>query len=99
MVYVVSMLRINVYIPEDLNRQLAFTAKYERKVKAEVIREALEIGLKKIQPKSKTAQALLDLAKKAEQIPTKGSVPKDFIRNLDYYTWGGKKRDKFDFSS
>lgn len=85
------MLRINIYIPEDLNQQLAFTAQYMRKVKAEVVREALKAGLQKIQPAS-SAQALLALAKKAEQIPTKGKIPKDFIRNLDYYTWGGKKR-------
>lgn len=86
------MLRINIYIPEDLNQQLAFTAQYMRKVKAEVVREALKAGLQKIQPKTSSAQALLTLTKKAEQIPTKGKIPKDFIRNLDYYTWGGKKR-------
>ena len=91
--YIKIMLRINIYIPEDLNQQLDFTAKYMRKVKAEVVREALEAGLRKIQPKSNSAQALLDLAKKAKKIPTKGNVPKDFIKNLDYYTWGGKKRE------
>ncbi len=93
MMYIRAMLRINIYIPEDLNQQLDFTAKYMRKVKAEVVREALEAGLQKIQPKSSTAQALLDLAKKAKKISTKGDVPKDFIKNLDYYTWGGKKRE------
>ncbi len=86
------MLRINIYIPEDLNQQLDFTAKYMRKVKAEVVREALRTGLAKIQPKASSAQALISLAKKAERIPTKGKIPKDFIKNLDYYTWGGKKR-------
>ena len=86
------MLRINIYIPEDLNQQLAFTAKYMHKVKAEVVREALKTGLQKIAPKTSSAQALLSLAKKAKQIPTKGNIPNDFIRNLDYYTWGGKKR-------
>lgn len=87
------MLRINIYIPEDLNQQLDFTAKYMRKVKAEVVREALEVGLRKIQPKSNSALVLLDLAKKAEKIPTKGDSPKDFVKNLDFYTWGGKKRE------
>ena len=66
------------------------------KVKAEVVREALKTGLQKIAPKASSAQALLSLAKKAEQIPTKGKIPKDFIRNLDYYTWGGKKRGQPD---
>lgn len=93
MMYTRTMLRINTYIPEDLNKKLDFIAKFERKAKAEVIREALEVGLKKIQAKSSTAQALLDFAKKAEQVPTKGSIPEDFIGNLDYYTWGDRKRE------
>ena len=92
MMYIRAMLRINIYIPEDLNKKLAFTAKYKRKAKAEIVREALQAGLKVIQPKSSTAQALLNLAKMAEGIPTKGDVPKDFVKNLDYYTWGGTKR-------
>lgn len=86
------MLRINVYIPEELNKRLDFTAQEMRKVKAEVIRDALDKGLSIIQPKSRTAQSLLELAKKSEEVPTQGSIPKDFIKNLDYYTWGGKKR-------
>lgn len=87
------MLRINIYIPEDLNQKLNFTAKYKRKAKAEVVREALEVGLREIQPKSSTAKTLLTLAKMAEKVPTKGDLPKDFIKNLDYYTWGGQKRE------
>ena len=86
------MLRINIYVPEDLNRKLDFTARSKHRSKAAIIREAIEKGLKTIQPKSTNAQALLDLAKKAEQIPTRGKVPNDFSKNLDYYTWGGKKR-------
>lgn len=91
--YIGTMLRMNIYIPEDLNQKLAFTAKYQRKAKAQVVREALQAGLKVIQPKSSTAQALLNLAKMAEEIPTKGDIPKDFVKNLDYYTWGGSKRE------
>ena len=87
------MLRINIYIPEDLNRKLDFTAKSKRRAKAAIIREAIEKGLRITQPKSTSAQALLDLAKMAEQIPIKGRVPKDFSENLDYYTWGGQKRE------
>ena len=79
MMYVNDMLRINIYIPEELNKQLAFTAAYTRKAKAEVIRSALDRGLKVIAPKSQTAAALLKFAKKAEQIPTHGKIPKDFV--------------------
>lgn len=87
------MLRINIYIPEELNQRLNFAAQYRRKLKAEVVREALDAGLKDMQPASGTAKALLTLAAKAEKITTKGKVPADFIQNLDYYTWGGKKRE------
>jgi len=87
------MLRINIYIPEDLNKKLDFTARSRRRAKAEVIREAIDQGLRVIRPKFGNAQALLNLAKMAEKIPTKGKVPKDFVKNLDYYTWGGEKRD------
>ena len=91
--YIIVMLRINIYIPEDLNKMLDFTAKYHKKAKAEIVRKAIQAGLRVIHPKSNSAQALLNLAKMAEKIPTKGNIPDDFIKNLDYYTWGGKKRE------
>ncbi len=87
------MLRINVYIPEELNQQLQFAADYAKTDKAKIIREALQHGLSVIQSKSNTAEALLSLAKKAKKIPTKGKLPKDLIKNLDFYTWGGEKRE------
>jgi len=87
------MLRINIYIPEELNKRLGFAAKSRGKVKAEVIREALDYGLTATEPKFGNGQALVDLAKMAEKIPTTGKVPKDFSKNLDYYTWGGEKRE------
>ena len=86
------MQRINIYIPEELNEQLEFSAKSRRKAKAVIIREAIGEGLKVVRPKSVSATALVNLAKMAKQVPTHGKVPKDFIKNLDYYTWGGKKR-------
>lgn len=93
MMYTTDMLRINIYIPGDLNRKLDIVAKTKHQTKAETVRQALEEGLKAVAPKSSTAQSLLKLAKMAEQIPTRGKVPKDFVQNLDYYTWGGEKRE------
>lgn len=87
------MLRVNIYIPEDLNHRLGFVARSIGRKKAEVVRTALREGLKAIQPQSTSAQNLVNFVKEAEKIPTKGRVPKDIIKNLDYYTWGGKKRD------
>lgn len=94
MMYSNVMLRINIYIPEELNQQLELSARFRKKVKAEVIREALEAGLRKINTKSKSAQALLDLAKMAEKIPSDPNDPKDLSYNHDYYTWGGEQKEE-----
>lgn len=87
------MQRISVYIPDDTRQRINMVAKAKTKPEAQVIREALEEGLSIIHPKTASAQALVDFAKMAEKIPTKGKIPKDFIKNLDYYTWGGEKRE------
>lgn len=87
------MLRVNIYIPEDLNHRLGLVARSIGRKKAEVVRTALQEGLKTIQPKSISAQNLVNFVKEAEKISTKGRIPKDIIKNLDYYTWGGSKRD------
>lgn len=86
------MQRISVYIPEDTRKRINIVARAKSKAQSEVIRDALEEGLEKIHPKSASAQALLDFAKEARKIPTRGKLPKDLIQNLDYYTWGGEKR-------
>ncbi len=67
-------------------------ARAKSKPESEVVRDALEEGLERLHPKSSSAQALLDLARMAERMPTKGRVPKDAVKNMDYYTWGGEKR-------
>lgn len=79
-------------MPEDLNQRLDYTAKSNHKPKAEVIREALEEGLKSVQSQDKSAKALLKLAKLAEQLPNDPNTPKDLSTNHDYYLWGGKKK-------
>lgn len=87
------MLRVNIYIPEELDLRLGLIAKFTGRKKAEIVRTTLQAGLKMIQPKSISAQNLINFVKEAEKIPTQGRVPKDIIKNLDYYTWGGSKRD------
>ena len=89
---VLHMQRISVHIPDETRKTIAFTAKSQNKPESEIIREALDQGLEAIHPKIASAQALLNLAKMAEKIPTKGKVPKDAVKNMDYYTWGGEKR-------
>ena len=85
------MLRINIYVPEDLNKRLAFVARKRRKAKAEVIREVLVQGLE-LEEKSALKLGLSELVRLAEQIPVKRGVPNDVSVNHDYYAWGGEKR-------
>ena len=87
------MQRISVYIPEDTRKRINIAAKVKSKLKSDIIRDALEEGLSILHPKTASAQALLDLAKMAEKIPTRGKVPADAVKNMDYYTWGGMKRE------
>lgn len=87
------MQRISVYIPEDIRQRINLAARAKSKAESEIIRDALDEGLKVIYSPSSSAQALLDLARLAEQIPTKGKVPADAVKNMDYYTWGGRKRE------
>ncbi len=85
------MQRISVYIPDDTKKRINLLAKAKSIAEAEIIRNALDEGLKQIQPKISSAQVLLNFAKEMEKIPTQGKVPADIIENMDYYTWGGKK--------
>ncbi len=87
------MQRISVYIPEDTRKRINIVAKAKSKLKSDIIRDALDEGLSILHPKTASAQALLDLAKMAEKIPTRGKVPADAVKNMDYYTWGGMKRE------
>lgn len=86
------MQRISVYIPENTRKRISIVAKAKIKPEAEVIREALERGLNAIHPKTASAQSLLDFVKMIEKIPTRGRVPTDAVKNMDYYAWGGSKR-------
>lgn len=93
MIYDVNMQRISVYISDDTKKRINLLAKAKSRAEAEIIRDALDEGLEKLHPKSSSAQALLDLAKMAEKIPTRGKVPSDASINHDYYLWGGEKRE------
>ena len=86
------MQRTHIYLPNELNTEIEFIAKLNRKSKAEVVREVLQQGLKKLRPqKSSSAKALLEMAREAKKFV--GTGPKDLSINHDYYTWGGPKRN------
>lgn len=85
------MQRISVHISNEVKQRIDLAAKAKNKLESELIREALDVGLKVIYPKSRSAESLLNFAKQAEKIHTRGKVPADIVANMDYYTWGGKK--------
>ena len=88
------MQRISVHITNETKQKINLAAKAQNKLEAEVLREAITAGLEIIVPKSRSARALLDLARKAETLPTKKDMPRDISKNLDYYAWGGEKKDE-----
>jgi metal-responsive CopG/Arc/MetJ family transcriptional regulator len=85
-----DMLKTYLYIPQHLNEKINVIAKAQKKSKAEVIRQALERGLKEERGRS-GAEALLDLVKFAKEQKIKG--PRDLSTNHDYYLWGMPKKN------
>ena len=86
------MLKTYLYIPEDLEHKIVYTARTQKKSKAEVIREALKAGFKSLEDqKSGGAEVLLKLADKAKKYKVKG--PRDASVNHDYYLWGLPKKN------
>ncbi len=84
----IIMLRTNVYITEDQERELSLRAVIAKRPKAEVLREVIDKGLK-VTPiqKSSSVQAFMKLAQVAKRFKGKGTAPKDLSTNLDKYTW------------
>ncbi|MBI5620660.1 hypothetical protein HY949_02705 [Candidatus Gottesmanbacteria bacterium] len=78
------MIRTQVYLPEELYGHIQLLARQDRKVSAQVIRELLTTGLKKVVEEKKTnaGDALLRLAKIGAQ------GPKDLSINHDKYLYG-----------
>lgn len=77
------MIRTQIYLPEDLYREIGWLAKKEKKAKAQVIREALEKEVEKKQ--GNAGETLLKLAAMAKKYKWKG--PKDLSVNHDKYLY------------
>lgn len=86
------MLRVNIYLTEELNREIEQISRISDISKAEVVREALKKGLNRISFKPNPNKALFEFIKLAESIPAKPGEPTDVSINHDYYAWGGDKR-------
>ncbi len=82
------MQRITVFIEDETRQRIDLAAKAKQKVEAELIREALDEGLKKIYPPTSSAQALLNLAKMAENLPFQPEEPTDVSEDTAKYAFG-----------
>lgn len=77
-----------VYLDKSLLSYIEQLSRLLRRKKADIMREAFEKGVRKIRPvHAGSAQALLDLAKSVEGLPSDKSAPKDLSINLDKYLW------------
>lgn len=80
------MLKTYLYIPDDLDKKIKSTAKRQNKSKAEVIRVALEKGIKNIEQQNNvSAQALFKLAEIGKL--NKLSGPKDSSERMNDLLW------------
>ncbi len=81
------MLKTYLYIPENLEKKITFTAKAQNKSKAEVIRLALEKGINTVQQQgTASAQVLLKLAQLGMKYNLRG--PEDSSKRIDELLWG-----------
>lgn len=82
------MLRTNVYLTEQQNREIQIRAALSKKPKAQVLREVVDEGLKHSPKlKSTSIDAFIKLGEIAEQFRGKGKGPKDLSVNIDKYLW------------
>lgn len=80
MLYAKHMIRTQVFLPETIYQQIRIQAGLQNKPAAQIIREALESGIK-LQNKGNAGGALLQLA----SLEIKGS--RDLSKNIDKYLY------------
>lgn len=81
---VYSMIRTQLYFPEELYLELKNLAERERKSLAELVRLFVRLGISRQQRAKNPAKVFLKIASYA----SKG--PKDLSQNLDKYLYGKK---------
>ena len=81
------MLKTYLYIPEQLEKKIVYTAKTQKKSKAEIIRRALEKGIIIVQQQNTaSAQVLLKLTELGKKYKIQGS--KNSSQHIDELLWG-----------
>ncbi|OGH05235.1 MAG: hypothetical protein A2W22_01280 [Candidatus Levybacteria bacterium RBG_16_35_11] len=84
------MQRISVHISNETKQKIDLAAKAKNKIEAELIREAIDAGLKVIYPKLNSAKALLELARMAKKLPSDDKEPTDVSEDTAKYAFGNK---------
>lgn len=85
------MLRKQLYLSEELDREIKLQALKQQKAEAEVIRDLLYRGLKKTPRAKKKFKTPADFLLHMVSYNIKG--PKDLSGNFDRYLYGDKSRD------
>ena len=84
-----SLIRTQLYVPQEVAQEILLLAKTEGKPRAEVYRELLKTGLERKARKERptSAEGLLKIASLAKQ------GPRDLSSNLSSYLYGKKSPD------
>ena len=82
MLYIRHIIRTQVYLTEELYRNIEIVAKREKKTKAQVIRDSLDEGLADKKDAQNAGKILLKIASKA----VKGGE-KNLSENIDKYLY------------
>lgn len=85
------MLRKQLYITKDLDREVKLLALKQKRTEAEVIRELLYRGLNKAPNITRKFTTPADFLLHMASYNIKG--PKDLSKNFDRYLYGDKSRD------
>lgn len=81
------MLKTYLYIPDQLEDKIKDTARLIKKSKAEVMRQALEKGIRIVQHQgTASVQVLFKVAELGKKYKVKG--PKDAVKHFDEYLYG-----------
>ncbi|MEK7521439.1 MAG: CopG family transcriptional regulator [Patescibacteria group bacterium] len=78
------MLKTYLYLPEELDKEINHLAKNQKRSKAEVIREALDSGIKNLRSQG-SATSLLKLAEIGKKYNLRG--PKNSSQRIDELLW------------
>ena len=82
------MQRISVHISDETKQRIDLAVKAKNKLEAELIREAIDVGLQVIYPKFNSAKALLNLAKMTKELPSNANEPTDVSEDTAKYAFG-----------